>query len=266
MIIVGERLNSTREEIARAIEARDASFIRDAAQAQVAAGAHFLDVNAGTFLDDEPACLTWLVRTVQEAVDVPLSLDSARPQALIPALEAHRGRAMLNSISGERERMGNILPLVEKFDPAVIALCMDERGLPATPEQALEVAERLVEALSSSGAKAEGIYLDPLVLPVGTDPGAGMRTLRTLARMKERFPAVKTICGLSNVSFGLPARSLLNRSYLPMLIASGIDAVIADPLDRRLMAALRASLALTGRDAHCRDYLRSYREGKLREE
>jgi 5-methyltetrahydrofolate--homocysteine methyltransferase len=265
VIVIGERINSTREEIARAIEARDAAFIKEAARVQVEAGAHFLDVNAGVFLAAEPEHLTWLVQTVQEAVDVPLSIDSARAEALAPALEAHRGRAMLNSISGERERLEKILPLVEKFRPTVIALCMDERGLPDSPQRTLEVAEKLVDALSSRGVEKAGIYLDPLVRPVGTDPEVGMLAFRSAMKIKEGLPGSKIICGLSNVSFGLPLRGLLNRNYLSMMVAAGIDAVIADPLDAGLMANLRASLALAGRDAHLRDYLKAFREGKLRE-
>lgn len=263
MIVIGERINSTREEIAGAIRGRDQAFIQALARAQVEAGACLLDVNAGTFLDAEPEHLVWLVRTVQEAAPVPLSIDSARAEALRPALEEHRGRAMLNSISGERERLEKILPLVIEFKPTVVALCMDERGLPDSPERTLEVAEGIVRALTSRGVEREGIFLDPLVRPVATDPAAALLAFLSVMKIKERLPGTKTICGLSNVSFGLPARSLLNRNYLSMMVAAGTDAVIANPLDKGLMANLLASLALTGRDAHCRDYLKAYREGKL---
>ncbi len=263
VIVIGERLNSTRQQITRAIQESDSSTIKDVAQAQVSAGAHLVDVNAGTFLDQEPEYLTWLVTTVQEAVDVPLSIDSAHPAAFEQAFEAHRGRALLNSVSGERLRLESLLPLIKRFKPFVIALCMDDSGLPGTSDGTLTVAENLIERLVSSGIGAGDIYLDPLVRPVGTNPSFGKLAVESITRLKKHFPESRIVCGLSNVSFGLPKRRLLNQNFLSMVVAAGIDAVIADPLDRRLMANLTASMALCGRDEYCRDYLKSYREGKL---
>lgn len=222
-----------------------------------------IDVNAGTFLSSEPEYLTWLVRTVQEAVDVPLSIDSASAEALGQALEVHRGKALLNSISAEKDRLEKLIPIIKEHRPSVIALCMDDEGLPESTEKTVAIAEGVVEILLSSGIDGADIYLDPLIRPIGTNPSFGRLGIESIMKLKDRLPDARTICGLSNVSFGLPLRRLLNQNYLSMLVAAGIDAVIADTLDRRLMANLKASLALLGRDEYCIDYLKAYREGRL---
>lgn len=263
MIIIGERLNSTRKAVAEAVEKGDAGYVQDVAMSQVEAGADMLDVNAGTFLGSEPEKLAWLVETVQAAVTVPLSLDSANAEAITGALEVHRGRALLNSVSAERSRLESLAPVIRKYKPLIIALCMDEGGLPDTADRTVQIAEKVIAQLAGLGVGQEAIFLDPLIRPVSTDGSFGILGVRSTAKLKERFPAARTICGLSNVSFGLPRRRLLNRSYLPMLTAAGLDAVIADTLDRNLMAALRASLALTGVDEHCGYYIETYRKGLL---
>jgi cobalamin-dependent methionine synthase I len=263
LIVIGERLNSTRKAVAEAVEKGDSEYVRGAAEAQVRAGADFLDVNAGTFFDSEPEKLAWMVETVQGAVDVTLSIDSVNAEAVERALEVHRGRALLNSVSGEKGRIEHLAPIIRKHRPRIIALCMDEDGLPDTVERTVLSATRVVDLLAGLGVGQEDIFLDPLIRPIGTDPSFGKLGIDSTAELKKRFPAVKTICGLSNVSFGLPKRRLLNQSYLPMLIAAGLDAVIADTLDRGLMATLRASLALSGSDAYCSSYIKAYRQGLL---
>jgi cobalamin-dependent methionine synthase I len=263
VIVVGERLNSTRKSVAEAVDRCDLRYIQDAAVAQVRAGADFLDVNAGTFLDSEPEKLAWMVETVQGAVDIPLSIDSVNVEAVERALAVHRGRALLNSVSGEKGRIERLAPLIRKHKPLLIALCMDEAGLPDTVEKTVHSAQGVIEKLAGLGVGPEDIFLDPLIRPIGTNSSHGMLGIDSTAELKHRFPAAKTICGLSNVSYGLPKRKLLNQSYLPMLIAAGLGAVIADTLDRRLMASLRASLALSGSDAYCSGYIDSYRRDLL---
>lgn len=263
MLIIGERINATREGIRKAIAERDADHLVAEARNQREAGADCIDVNAGTLIEDEPGHLSWLVRIVQEGVDTPLSIDSANPDAMARALEVHRGRALLNSISGESKRIEKVLPLIREHRPRVIALCMDDTGLPTSPVQAIDVAGKLLDTLAGAGCDPHDVYLDPLVRPISTEPSMGKLALDTTIGIKATYPEAGTICGLSNISFGLPERRLINRNYLTMMIAAGIDAVIADPLDRELMGNLFASLALIGRDEYCRGYLEAFRAGRL---
>ncbi|SHF30434.1 5-methyltetrahydrofolate--homocysteine methyltransferase [Desulfofundulus australicus DSM 11792] len=265
MLIIGERINSTRKSIDRAVRTRDVEFIRQEATNQVNAGAHMLDVNCGTLeAQEEPAAMEWLVQTVQAAVDVPLCIDSPNYKALAAGLAVHRGKAMINSISGETERYKNVLPLVKEYGAAVVALCTDDRGIPASLDQALEVGLKLVGNLLEAGVPVDDIFFDPLVRSVATNPETVLVTLRLMEEMSARFPGLHFVSGLSNVSFGLPERRHLNRAYAVMSMASGLDAVIADPLDRTLMALIYATEALLNKDRFCMQYIRCYQEGKLK--
>ncbi|NLG84356.1 MAG: methyltetrahydrofolate cobalamin methyltransferase [Firmicutes bacterium] len=263
MLIIGERINTSRKAMAPAVAARDADFIRAEAKAQVEAGATLIDVNCGTFMAEEPELLAWLVETVQGAVEVPVCLDSPNPAALENALPRHKGRAMINSITAEKERWEKVLPLVLTYNTRVIALTMDDRGMPETAEERLKVAARLVENLVREGVKEDDIFIDPLVRPVSTGNQYAMVVYETIRRVREEFPRVHTVCGLSNVSFGLPARKLINQAFLVQTMAAGLDAVILDPLDKRLMSLLYAGELLLGRDEYAAGYLSAFREGKL---
>ncbi|MEW6547360.1 MAG: methyltetrahydrofolate cobalamin methyltransferase [Bacillota bacterium] len=263
MLVVGERINTSRKGVAEMVARRDGEAIAREARRQVEAGANFVDVNAGTFVSEEPELLRWLVTVVQHAVQVPLCVDSPNPIAIRAALEVHRGKALVNSITGERTRFQQLLPVVKQFGCGVVALCMDDAGMPASGEEAVAKGSRLVEDLLSAGIPAEDIYLDPLVRPVSTDFRAGLAVLDAIRALRQQYPGVHAICGLSNVSFGLPERRLLNRAFLVAAMAAGLDAVILDPLDDKLMALLRAAEAVLGRDPYCSRYLRAYREGKL---
>lgn len=263
MLIVGERINSSRKAIAELVARRDAGGVAREASRQVEAGAGVVDVNAGTFGAEEPQVLRWLVTAVQEAVPVPLAIDSPSAEAVREALVAHRGKALLNSISGERERFQQFLPLIKEHGCAVVALCLDDEGMPADTAQAVAKGSTLVDALTAAGVPLEDIYVDPLVRPVGTDPGAGRAVLEAIRVLTQRYPGLRAICGLSNVSFGLPRRALLNRAFLVATMAAGLAAVILDPLDGELMALLRAAEAVLGEDPYCSRYLRAYREGRL---
>ncbi|MEW6243468.1 MAG: methyltetrahydrofolate cobalamin methyltransferase [Bacillota bacterium] len=263
MFIVGEKINTSRKKINQAVVARDADYILKVAGEQLDAGADMIDVNAGTLVDGEPDALRWLVQIIQERFDVPLCIDSPNSAALLAALSVHKGRAMVNSVTMEKERMSAILPVVLRFGCKVVALCMDDNGIPDTAQQRLDIARRLVARLESEGINREDIYLDPLVRPISTGDNFGMAVLDTLRGISAELPGVHTICGLSNVSYGLPERALLNRTFLAMCIASGLDSAILDPNDNRLMACLHSAWALAGRDKFCRKYLKAHRAGKL---
>ncbi len=263
MLIIGELINTSRKKIAPAVANRDAGYIKELARSQVEAGADMVDVNSGTMMKNEPEVLAWLVETIQAEVDAPLCLDSPNPEALERALSVHKGTAMLNSISGEKKRFKEILPLVKKYRTKVVALAMDDNGIPKTAENRLKVASNLVESLTAAGVPAEDIYLDPLVQPISTDSTAGAVVLETLWLIKSKLSGVHTICGLSNVSFGLPQRKLLNQAFIAMTMAVGLDSAIVDPLDERLMSLVTAANALRGDDLYCANYLEAYRKGRL---
>jgi 5-methyltetrahydrofolate--homocysteine methyltransferase len=262
MLIIGELINCTRKKVGAAAAARDAEFFQEIARRQVAAGADLLDVNGG-LPGQEVEVLPWLVNIVQEAVPVPLCLDSADPEALRRALPLCKQRAMINSITDERTRIEALLPILKEFRPKVIALCMGEAGPPSTAEERLATACHLVDRLLAEGFVLDDIYVDPCVLPVSTAPEHGKAILDGVGLIATRYPGVHISAGVSNVSFGLPVRKLLNETFAVLLMARGLDAGIVDPCDPQLMANIRAAEALLGRDEYCANYLRAFREGKL---
>jgi cobalamin-dependent methionine synthase I len=264
MLIVGEKINSTRTSIARAIEQRDEREIIAQATAQVEAGADMLDVNCGTLdVAEEPRAMEWLVALVQQAVDIPVCIDSANADALAAGLAVHRGKAMVNSISGERQRFERVLPLVKQYEASVIALGMDDNGIPEGLDNSLEVGVNVVEGIVAEGVPLEDIYFDPLVRTVATSPESVRQTLILIEKLRERFEGLRFVSGLSNVSFGLPERRHLNRAYAVLSVAAGLDAVILDPLDRTLGALVYATEALVNRDKYCMRYIEAFHQGKL---
>ncbi len=263
MLIIGERINTSRKAIEPLVKERNVEGVVEEARRQVEAGAQYLDVNCGTLREEEPEALEWLVRTVQEAVDVPLSIDTPNPEAMERALRVHKGRAILNSITLEPGRYEAVLKLAKEFNAQVIALCMTETGIPKSAEERVEAATKLVEKLLADGMRAEDIFVDPIVMPVGTEAGAGLATIEAARRIRERFPEVHLTAGVSNVSFGLPKRALLNEAMTLLLMGAGLDAVICDPLDKRLMALIYAAEAVLGRDEFCMRYIEAARQGKL---
>jgi len=263
MIIVGEKINTSRKDIGEAVLARDAAFIVETAKAQRDAGAAYIDVNAGSFVEGETEHLCWLVETVQSALDVTLCLDSPNPGALSEAMKRHKGEPMINSISLEEDRFRALLPLVSSQPCHVVALCMSRTSMPTTVEERVEVAAELIRKLSENGVPPEKIYVDPLIQPVAVDTQMGVSALGAIKEIMERFPGVNTICGLSNVSFGLPERRLINRNFLVLAMAHGLSAAILDPTDNRLMAALFTTDMLLGRDEYCDQYIGVYQAGRL---
>jgi cobalamin-dependent methionine synthase I len=263
MIIVGELINSSRKGIASAIEGRDEGAIRKLAKDQAEHGAHYIDVNAGSFKKGESEHLQWLVQKAQEEVDLPCCIDSPDARAIEAALSVHRGTAMVNSVSLEKKRYEDMLPLIAGTSLKIVALCMSDSGMPRTAEDRMRTAEKLINLLLNHNVKLENIYVDPLVQPVATDQTFGSEFLAAVETIMSRFPGVHTICGLSNVSFGLPLRKFLNQTFMAMAVAKGLDAAILDPLDKRMMANILAAEALAGRDRFCMRFLKAYREKRL---
>lgn len=263
MIIVAEKINTSRKRIEEAVRNRDAKFIIQVAREQAEAGANFIDVNAGTFLDQETECLCWLVETVQSEVDLPLSLDSPNPRALSEAIRHHKGEPMINSISLEEDRFQSLLPIVASHPCHVVALCMAQTSMPTSVEERVEVGAELVKKLTSSGTPIERIYVDPLIQPVSVDTNMGLAALGAIKKIMQNFPGVNTICGLSNISFGLPERRIINRNFLTLCISYGLSAVILDPTDKQLMTALITTEMLVSRDEYCQNYIEAYQNNRL---
>lgn len=263
MIIVGERINGTRSRVKDAIIARDEDFVKAEAQRQAEAGADYIDVNAGTGPEREADDLVWLVQTVQAGVSKPVCLDSPNVEALRAGLDACAGKAMLNSASAEASRMKAVLELAQRYGARVIALTMDDSGLPKTADQRISIAERLVAKAEEIGIDRDDIFLDPLARAVAVENEQGAAFLDAVSGIRRSLPRVHVICGLSNISFQMPARRLLNRTFLAMAMARGMDAAILDPLDGGLMAAVCASSVLLGQDDMCMGYIQAHRAGRL---
>ena len=263
MIIIGELINASRKAIAEAIEKKDTTTIQKVALAQAESGADYIDVNAGIFVGKEPEHLKWLVQTVQEVTEKPCAIDSPDPKAIEEALSVHRGTPMINSISLEKERYDSLLPIIAGTDYRVIALCMSDEGMPETVEDRLRIADKLINGLLQKQVKVENIFVDPLVQPIGVNSCFGMAFLDAVEHIMRQFPGIHTACGLSNISFGLPARKFLNQTFMAMAIAKGLDGAIVNPLDKKMMAAIVAAEALVGKDDFCMDYLKAYRAGML---
>jgi 5-methyltetrahydrofolate--homocysteine methyltransferase len=263
MWVVGERINSSRESIVPALRERDAEFIVKEARDQVEAGAHVIDVNTATLMDKEVESLKWAVQLIQGSLDIPVCIDSPNPVAVGEVLPFCKGKAMINSITAEAERYTQLIPLIHEYTPDVVGLCMDDRGMPDTAEDRIRIASDLIGKLTKDGVPLGDIYIDPVVTPVSTDTRYGVAVLEAIEAIMKEFPGVHTICGLSNVSFGLPNRRQVNQMFLVMAMARGLDAVILDPCDRRMMADLITTETLLGRDEFCTNYLMAFREGKL---
>jgi 5-methyltetrahydrofolate--homocysteine methyltransferase len=261
MKIIGEKINGTRKRVAKAIAERDAAFIKDLAQKQTEAGSTWLDVNAGTHPDQEPDDLIWLIENIQSVVDIPLALDSANPKALNIAIKAVEKTPMINSISGEPERLEKILPIVAEHGCEVIALAMDEKKIPETFEKRMEVIEKVLEHTRAAGVPDDKVYVDPLAMTIATLNQSAVVACDTIRAVHGKYPEVHFTMGLSNISFGLPARKQVNRGFLILAMGAGLDSAILDPLDKELQAAIVTTELLLGKDRHCLNYLKASRKG-----
>ena len=258
--VIGERINPTgRKLLAEEMKSGDYSRVEADAIAQVAAGAHILDVNAGIPLADEPAVLADCVRLVQSVSDVPLCIDSSVVAALEAGLDAYEGKALLNSVTGEEERLESVLPLVKKYGCAVIAISNDDSGISHDIDVRFEVAKKIVERAQDHGIPANDVVVDPLVMPIGAVNTAGRQVMELVRRLHTELK-VNTTCGASNLSFGLPNRNGLNTAFIAMAIASGMTSAITNPMRADIMQSIRAANAVMGKDPDCADRIANYRE------
>ncbi|MCM0758193.1 methyltetrahydrofolate cobalamin methyltransferase [Sporomusa sphaeroides DSM 2875] len=264
MIIIGEKINSSLKGVTEAVKNRDVDFIQQRALEQAQNGADYIDVNCGTLIDEEVEALPWLVQTVQQVVNKPCCIDSPNPLALAAALKVHKGKPMINSITGEEERYTAIMPLVKEYQANIIALVMDdEHGMPKSAAARINAGTKLIERMQADGVPVNHIYIDPLVQPISTSSDMAIVVIDTIKGIRELYPTVHFMCGLSNVSFGLPKRGLLNRTFLTLCMLAGLDGAILDPGNRQMMSMVIATEALLNKDAFTKQYLKSYRKGLL---
>jgi len=261
-VIIGERINPTgRKKVLAALEAGDFDIVRSDAISQVQAGAKVLDVNAGVPGADEPALLQQVMRTVMEVTDVPLCIDTADPAALEAALSIYEGKALVNSVNGEEKSLNTVLPLVKEHDAAVIGLCMDDDGIPATPEARLQAAAKIIETATKLGIPPKDVVIDPLAMTMGADPAAGRMTLETIELVVKEF-GVNITMGASNISFGLPDRKYVNAAFIAMAIHAGLTCPITNPLEPEVaIAVLGADLSM-GRDDYGMNWINAFRQRK----
>jgi 5-methyltetrahydrofolate--homocysteine methyltransferase len=259
-VIIGERINPTgRKILAAEMAAGDFSRVESDTRAQVEAGAHMLDVNAGIPLADEPAILAKAIQLVQSITDLPLSIDSSIVAALEAGLRVYKGKALLNSVTGEEERLEAVLPLVKKYGAAVIAISNDETGISEDPDVRFAVAKKIVERAADYGIPSSDIVVDPLVMPIGAINKAGVQVMRLVRRLRDELK-VNTSCGASNVSFGLPNRDGINAAFLTMAIASGMTSAITNPLHGDVVKACMGADVMMGHDPDCARWIRKFRE------
>lgn len=263
MIIIGELINSTRKAIKKAIDEQDVTYIQGLAKKQEEAGADYIDVNAGAYVHDEAKHLTWLVKIVQEVVEKPLALDSPDPKVLEAAMKVHRGVPLVNSISAEKERYEAVVPLLKGAGIPVVALCISDDGMPDSAEDRLRVAQKLLEDLDRDGVAMEDVFIDPLVKPVSVNGAYGPQALDAIAMIKALHTGAHITSGLSNISFGLPRRALINQAFLVLAMGRGMDSAIVDPLDERKMSLIKAAEVVLNLDPYAMKYLRASRAGKL---
>ncbi|HEY8987605.1 MAG TPA: dihydropteroate synthase [Candidatus Limnocylindrales bacterium] len=258
-VIIGERINPTgRKLLAEEMKNGDFSRVERDTIAQVEAGAHMLDVNAGIPLADEPAILARTIQLVQSITDLPLSIDSSIVEALEAGLAVYRGKALVNSVTGEDERLERVLPLVKKYGAAVVAISNDETGISMDPDVRFAVAKRIVERAADHGIRREDVVVDPLLMPIGALPQAGRQVWRILGRLRDEL-GVNSTCGASNVSFGLPNREGINGAFLAMAIASGLTSAITNPIAAGVREAVMAADVLMGNDQDAARWIRAHR-------
>lgn len=262
MIVIGERINTSRKEIAQAVAKKDAEFIKLEAKKQADSGAHFIDVNCGTNIHTEIEDLKWVAELAQSAVNLPLCIDSPNPKAIEAVLEIHKGRAFINSVTAEGYRAQAILPLVKKYDCFIIGLAMGDTGVPSTAQERCTAAKQILEFIDKFGIDREKLYIDVVVQSIATNTTQGIEFLNAIKLIKSSL-GLKTIAGLSNISFGLPKRTTLNSSFLSMAISYGLDAVIIDLTNPGIYSAFKAANVLTGGDSFCQEYISAFRKEKI---
>jgi len=261
--VIGERINTSRKLVQAAVADRDADYIIGDVTKQQEAGANFIDVNAGARIGHEEEDMKWLLDTIQPIATVPLTLDSPDPAILEMAFQMVEKTPMINSISLEKERFDSMMPFLSGKECKVIALCMDDAGMPSSATDIADRAKKLVEELNAIGIETGNIYVDPLVQPISTDSNKGTMVLDAVRAIKADFPEVHITGGLSNISYGLPQRHIINRTFVTLMMDAGMDSAIIDPLDKKIMATIRTADMLLGKDQYCMNYLKGVRAGQI---
>jgi 5-methyltetrahydrofolate--homocysteine methyltransferase len=259
--VIGERINTSRKRVQEAVAARDAAYIIADVKKQEAAGAAFIDVNAGARIGHEEEEMRWLLETIQPEINTPLALDSPDPAVLEMAFAMVNHPPMINSISLEKERFEAMIPFLTGKNCRVIALCMDDDGMPESADHIVSRARKLVAELNKAGIPTPHIYVDPLVQPISTDSNKGVMVLEAVRTIKTLFPELHITGGLSNISYGLPQRKIINRTFISLMMSAGMDSAIIDPLDNQIMAVIKTADMLLGHDDFCMGYLKGVRAG-----
>ncbi len=261
--VIGERINTSRKKVQDAVAGRDAQYIIDDVQKQQEVGATFIDVNAGARIGHETEDMKWLLDTIQPVVTLPLSLDSPDPAVLEMAFKMVETTPMINSISLEKERFDAMIPFLEGKECKVIALCMDDAGMPGSSDDIIARADTLVKELNKIGIATGSIYIDPLIQPISTDSNKGVMVLDAVRGIKAKYPDVHITGGLSNISYGLPQRKIINRTFVTLMMNVGMDSAIIDPLDEKIMATIKTGDMLLGNDSFCGNFLKGVRAGAI---
>jgi len=258
-VIIGERINPTgRKSLLKELKEGKFDIVKQDALAQVEAGAKIIDVNAGVPGEDEEPILKDMMYAVMEVTDMPLCIDTADNTALETALSIYEGKALINSVNGEEERLESVLPLVKEYDASVIGLCMDDDGIPETPEDRFQVAAKIIERADKLGISADRIVIDPLALTMGSDHKAGRISIETIEKVVEEF-GVNVTMGCSNISFGMPDRAVINSTFIAMSILAGLTCPITNPLEEEVNLAIQAADLVMGRDDFGMNWIKSYR-------
>ncbi|MFC2058066.1 dihydropteroate synthase [Chloroflexota bacterium] len=267
MLVIGENINATNKAVGEAITSKDTALLEELAKAQADAGANYIDVNVGTGTtspEREVADMDWLVELVQTVTDKPLVIDSDNIRVIEAGLRRNRSQnPIINSVNAEAEKLSALGHLAVEHGASLVALAMGADGIPSSVEERLAACDKIMEGLSAAGVAPGQIFFDPLVLPISVDSEQGMITLRTLEEIKSRYPEAGTVMGLSNISYGLPQRKVINRGFLLMAAYAGLDAVIVNPLDVKMMGFVRVAEMLMGSDPYCKGYLRAHRKGTV---
>ncbi|MBW1705913.1 MAG: dihydropteroate synthase [Deltaproteobacteria bacterium] len=261
MIIIGEKINGTRETVGTAIKDRNTEMIEALAMAQVEGGADFLDVNAGTHPHEEPQDMAWLVETIQSVTKTRLCLDSTNPQALLKGIQSAAQLPMINSVSGERIRVEGVLPIACEHGTDLVLLALDDNGIPETTRKRLDIVGRLVSMAREGGLRDDQLFVDPLITTIATQADSGRIALETIREIRAQFPLVHIICGLSNISFGQPSRTLINQAFAALAMEAGLDSAIMDPEDQGLRNIIYSTELVLGADPDCLRYNQAHRSG-----
>jgi len=263
MIIIAERINARIPSVKNIILNRDAQGLLGLARRQAEAGASYIDLNVATGVgspEDEIEAMKWAVETIQGELEIPLCIDSSNPAVLATGLNSCRGKpAMLNSAKAERKSLEEVIPLAKEYSTPLVALTMDESGIPKSVKDRIRAGEKIVEACINYKIPIENVFFDLLAIPISTDVTQGLTTLTAITEIKKEFPGCRTVLGISNVSFGLPGRARLNAAFLHMAVYAGLDAAIVDLLNKEMAVAVRTAELLSGKDKDCRNYLRAFR-------